>query len=77
VRLHFAETYWSAAGSRLFNVSINGTQVLSSYDVFQAAGAKNKAVVASATSSASSSGAFVIQLTSVKDNALVSGIEIQ
>ena len=28
VRLHFAETYWTAAGVRRFNVSINGTQVL-------------------------------------------------
>src|SRR6202011_5546913 len=28
VRLHFAETYWTAVGQRTFNVAINGQQVL-------------------------------------------------
>ena len=77
VRLHFAETYWSSAGSRTFNVSINGTQVLTNFDVFAAAGAKNKAVIEQFTVNANSSGQYVIQFTKVKDNALVSGIEIQ
>jgi hypothetical protein len=77
VRLHFAETFWSSAGSRLFNVSINGAQVLSSFDIFAAAGAKNKAIVEQFTSNANSSGQYVIQFTTVKDNSLVSGIEIQ
>jgi fibronectin type 3 domain-containing protein len=77
VRLHFAETYWSAAGSRLFNVSINGTTVLSNFDIFAAAGAKNKAVIEQFSQAANSSGQYVIQFTRVKDNALVSGIEIQ
>src|SRR5207302_886544 len=45
VRLHFAETFFSTAGSRTFNVSINGTQVLSAFDIFAAAGAKNKAII--------------------------------
>ena len=77
VRLHFAETFWTAAGSRLFNVSINGTQVLSSFDIFATAGAKNKAVIEQFTVNANSNGQYVIQFTSVKDNSLVSGIEIQ
>jgi len=76
VRLHFAETFWSAAGSRLFNVSINGTQVLTNFDIFAAAGAKNKAVIEQFTEPANSNGQYVIQFTSVKDNSLVSGIEI-
>ncbi|WP_322480436.1 malectin domain-containing carbohydrate-binding protein, partial [Thermogemmatispora sp.] len=38
VRLHFAETYWSAAGKRVFNVSINGQQVLTNFDIYAAAG---------------------------------------
>jgi len=76
VRLHFAETFWSAAGSRLFNVSINGTQVLTNFDIFAAAGAKNKAVIEQFTENANSNGQYVIQFTSVKDNSLVSGIEI-
>lgn len=77
VRLHFAETFWSSAGSRIFNVSINGTQVLANFDIFAAAGAKNKAVIKQFTANANSSGQFVIQFTTVKDNSLVNGIEIQ
>jgi hypothetical protein len=77
VRLHFAETFWSTAGSRIFNVSINGMQVLTNFDIFAAAGAKNKAIIESFTANANSSGQYVIKFTSVKDNSLVSGIEIQ
>jgi hypothetical protein len=77
VRLHFAETFWTAAGLRLFNVTINGTQVLTSFDIFATAGAKNKAVVEQFTVNANANGQYVIQFTSVKDNSLVSGIEIQ
>jgi hypothetical protein len=77
VRLHMAETYWSAAGSRLFNVKINGTQVLTSFDIFATAGAKNKAVIEQFAEPANASGQYVIQATSVKDNSLISGIEIQ
>ena len=77
VRLHFAETFWSTAGSRIFNVSINGTQVLTNFDIFAAAGAKNKAIIEQFTVNANSSGQYVIQFTSVKDNSLVSGIEVQ
>jgi beta-glucanase (GH16 family) len=77
VRLHFAETYWSSAGSRIFNVSINGTQVLTNFDIFAAAGAMNKAVIEQFTVNANTSGQYVIQFTTVKDNSLVNGIEVQ
>jgi hypothetical protein len=77
VRLHFAETYWSSAGSRVFNVSINGTPVLTNFDIFAAAGAKNKAVIEQFSEPANSSGQYVIQFTTVKDNSLVNGIEVQ
>jgi hypothetical protein len=77
VRLHFAETYFSTKGSRTFNVSINGAQVLAGFDVFAAAGAKNKAVIEQFTKNADTTGAFVIQFTTVVNNGLVSGIEIQ
>jgi chitodextrinase len=76
VRLHFAETFFSSAGSRTFNVSINGTQVLSNFDIFAAAGAQNKAIIEQFTETANSSGQYVIQFTSVINNSLVSGIEI-
>jgi hypothetical protein len=76
VRLHFAETYWNAAGQRTFNVSINGQQVLTNFDIFAAAGGANKANVQQFTATADSSGKISIQFTTVKDNAQVNGIEI-
>jgi beta-glucanase (GH16 family) len=76
VRLHFAETYFSTSGSRTFNVVINGTQVLTKFDVYQAAGAKNKAIAKPFTVTANASGQYVIQFTSVINNSLVSAIEV-
>jgi hypothetical protein len=77
IRLHFAETYFSSAGSRTFHVSINGTQVLTNFDIFASAGAKNKAVIEQFIEGASSTGQYVITFTSVVNNSLVSGIEVQ
>jgi hypothetical protein len=77
MRLHFAETFWTVAGSRIFNVTINGTQVLTNFDIFAATGAKNKAIVEQFTVNANANVQYVIQFTTVKDNSLVSGIEIQ
>jgi hypothetical protein len=62
---------------RTFNVSINGTQALSKFDIYKTAGAKNKALVEAFTVNASASGQYVIQFTSVVNNSLVSAIEIQ
>ena len=77
VRLHFAETFFSTAGSRTFNVSINGAQELANFDIFAAAGAMNKAIAKPFTVNANASGAYVIQVTSVVNNSLVAGIEVQ
>ena len=77
VRLDFAEAYWTAAGSRTFNVLINGTQVLTNFDIFATAGGEYKAVAESFTATASSAGAVTIQFVTVKDNAQVNGIEVQ
>ena len=76
VRLDFAEEYWTAAGSRTFNVLINGTQVLTNFDIFATAGGEFKGVAESFTATASSAGAVTIQFVTVKDNAQVNGIEI-
>jgi len=76
VRLHFSENFWTAAGQRVFNVSINGTQVLTNFDIFAAAGAQNKAVIRAFVVNADSSGRYVVQFTSVVNNSSVSGIEI-
>lgn len=45
VRLHFAEIFDNGAGSRLENVYINRSEVLTNLDIFAAAGGMNKALV--------------------------------
>jgi alpha-L-fucosidase 2 len=76
VRLHFCETYWTAAGKRQFNVSINGTQVLANFDIFATAGGQNIANIQQFTETANVSGQYVLAFTSDIDKALISGIEI-
>jgi hypothetical protein len=56
-RLHFAELIYDAQGARTFNVIINGTTVLSNFDVF-AAGDMNKAIDEQFTSNANSTGSL-------------------
>jgi hypothetical protein len=76
IRLHFAEEYWTTAGSRTFNVVMNGTQVLTNFDILATAGGEYNAVVEQFTQAPSSSGTITIQFVTVKDNAQVNGIEI-
>ncbi len=76
IRLHFAEEYWTTAGSRVFNVLIDGTQVLTNFDIFAAAGGEYKAVVSQFSVTAPSNGTITLQFATVKDNAQVNGIEI-
>ena len=44
VVLKFAEIYYTSTNKRIFNVSINGTQVLKNFDIVAAAGGAFKAV---------------------------------
>jgi chitodextrinase len=76
VRMHFAETYWTAAAKREFNVSINGTQVLTNFDIFATAGGENIANVQQFTATANGSGQIVITTTNVIDYAQFNGIEV-
>ncbi len=77
VRLHFAETFWSTAGKRSFNVSINGTQVLTNFDIVVAAGGARKAIVEEFPATADASGRIVIRFVTITDHALINGIEIE
>jgi hypothetical protein len=77
VRLHFAEIYWNGANQRKFHVNINGTRVLTDFDVFAAAGAKNKAHVRQFTATSNGSGQITIQfLVGAIDQPKISGIEV-
>ncbi|MCS7337881.1 MAG: family 16 glycosylhydrolase [Verrucomicrobiae bacterium] len=76
VRLHFAEVYWTSTNKRRFNVFINGTQVLTNFDIVAAAGAPNKAIIKEFAATPTTYGQINIQFTTVLDNAKCSGIEL-
>ena len=74
LRLHFAECYFWAGG-RVFNVDVNGSRVLTNFDINVAAGGVNKPIVKEYTVT-SVNGTVTIDFNRVVDNALVSGIEL-
>ena len=77
VRLHFAELYWSNAGQRVFNVAVNGSTVLSNFDIIKAAGANYTANIQQFSATANSSGQIVISLTNgTADQPLINGVEV-
>jgi hypothetical protein len=79
VRLHFAEISPSvtAIGNRQFNVVINGTQVLTNFDIFAAAGGRFKAFTRQFNAVANAAGKIVVQFTKGASNeAKISGLEI-
>jgi hypothetical protein len=76
VRLHFAETWWTASGKRKFNVTINDTAVMTNLDIYATTKARYKAMVSEFTANANSSGQIVLKFVSVTDNATIEGIEL-
>ncbi len=76
VKLHFAEIYSGAfkVGGRVFNVSINGTQVLTNYDIYADVGA-NTATIKSFTTNVSN-GVLAITFGHVVEDPKISAIEI-
>jgi len=77
VRLDFCEYAVTGAGQRTFDVSVNGTQVLTNFDIYAAAGGEFIANAQNFTATANSSGQIVIVFTTVLNNALVAGIEVK
>ena len=76
VRLHFSEIYHSSAGSRIFDVAINGTNVLTDYDIYSITGARYKAHIEEFSAQGDVNGQVVIEFTSVVDNSLICGLEV-
>ena len=74
VTLKFAETYWNIAGQRIFNVSMQGTQVISNLDIFALVG-ENTAYDVSIPVSVTN-GILNINFSSIHNYACVSAIEI-
>jgi|GEM_PF-1553646 len=81
VTLHFAELYQGVAndggeGDRLFNASIEGQQVLESYDIYAEAGGAHAATQETFTAEVSD-GELNVAFSTVEDNAKVSAIEVE
>ncbi len=76
VRLDFASLWNIGAGTQAFNVNINGTQVLSNYDVYAAAGGLDKATAQQFTAVANANGQILLNFASVKYEAQINGIEV-
>jgi len=76
VRLHFAEIYFTSAGSRVFNVSINGTPVLFDFDIFSVSGGQGIANAQQFQAQADANGRITIAFSGVVENAQVNGIEV-
>jgi cyclomaltodextrin glucanotransferase len=69
-----AETFWSGAGQRVFNVFIQGQQVLTNFDIYVAAGGQNLPLSLVFTTAVTNS-QLQVSFASVVDNARVSGVQ--
>lgn len=77
LRLHFVENTFTAAGKRMFNVIVNGEQVLTDFDIFATAGAMSKAVTRDFAVTPDENGVVAIQFVpGSADQPTVSGIEL-
>ncbi len=83
VKLHFMESFWGAPGGtlnglnkRVFNVDIEGQNVLSNFDIVAETGVGGVALVKEFSNITVQDGIMNIDLISVKDNAIISAIEI-
>jgi hypothetical protein len=69
-----AETYWTGPGERVFNVFIQGQQVLTNFDIYAAAGGMNLPLSLVFTNNVTNSQLQVL-FTPLVDNARISGIQ--
>ena len=77
VRLDEAEIYYTQAGSRQFDVEINGLTVLSNYDIYAASGGEDIAVDPTFAAQADADGQIFVTFTAgAADAAKVAGLEI-
>jgi len=73
--LLFAEIQGNTTGQRIFNVSANGAQLLSNYDIYKDAGGANKAVVKTFPVTITN-GQLSLSLTGVTGNAALAAFSL-
>ncbi len=76
VTLHFAETAFPNMGQRVFNVEIEGVEVLESFDILGTAGAPNTAVQETVLGIQVNDGELNIDFISVVERAKINAIEV-
>ncbi|WP_162055241.1 malectin domain-containing carbohydrate-binding protein [Pontibacter pamirensis] len=75
VKLHFVEPYFKESGARKFHVDVEGQRVISNYDLWAQQG-YGKALVMTFDGISVTDGTANILLTSVTNNAIISGVEL-
>ncbi|MGV3719710.1 MAG: S8 family serine peptidase [Actinomycetota bacterium] len=75
LRLHFAECWFTSAGGRKFNVSVNGSPALSNFDIAAAAGGGNRLTVQEIPVTVTGS-SVTVAFQKVLNDALVNAIEL-
>lgn len=76
VTLHFAETYFSNSGRRVFHINLEGSRVLGNFDIFAAAGRSNYAVTRQFTANLTD-GTLNLDLLPSVNNPQIAGIVIR
>jgi len=74
--LYFMEGDKTSSASRVFDVVANGSKVLTSFDVYQAAGGKDKAIKREFNITPTN-GEIFLEFKSVKDSAIVNAITLE
>jgi hypothetical protein len=76
VTLYFVEHFFTAPGKRVFDVIINGNEVLSDFDIFADTGGQYIARQHTFTTTANSSGQVVIQFVAGVDNPMLNAVVV-
>jgi len=76
VTLYFSEDYVTGEGQRVFDVAINGTTVLSQFDIYASAGGADRAIARTFTTTPDSSGQVVIEFSVRVQQPKISGITV-
>src|SRR5262249_21601204 len=74
VRLHFAELFFNATGVRRFNVNVQGTRVLSNFDIYGQAG--KASLITKSFNTTVTTGTLIVSFGKVFDNAVIQALDV-
>src|SRR5262249_549467 len=74
VRLHFAELFFNATGVRRFNVNVQGTRVLSNFDIYGQAG--KASLITKSFNTTVTTGTLIVSFGTVFDNAVIQALDV-